>query len=119
MKTILAISILFSVIALPAVAELTVQDLEKIREIVKESETELKSEIDKTNSKLDAIDTRLRNVETDLAELRGRSSAFSLIKDWGIAICALGALIVSIIALRKKQPKLPQTAQDAPKTASQ
>ena len=39
MKTILALSILFFLIALPALGELTTQDLKKIRQIVKESET--------------------------------------------------------------------------------
>ena len=101
MKTILLLSILFSLIALPALGELTAQDLEKIRQIVKESETALTSRIDKVDSKVDTIDTRLRTVETGVAELRGRSIAFSAIKDWAVALCALGALVVSIIALRK------------------
>lgn len=38
MKTILALSILFSLIALPALGELTVEDIEKIDEKIKESE---------------------------------------------------------------------------------
>ena len=119
MKTILVLSILFSLIALPGLSELTVENLEKIREIVKASETELKSEIDKTNLKLNAIDTRLRTVETGVAELRGRNIGFSTVQDWIVAICAVAAIILSIIALRKAQPKAPQTTQDTPKTASQ
>ncbi len=119
MKTILFLFILFSLTTLPALGELTTQDLEKIREIVKESETAIKSDIEKINSTIDAIDTRLRNVETGVAELRGRSIAISAVKDWGVAFCALGALIVSIIALRKTQPTTPQTVQDTPKTVSE
>ena len=42
MKTILVLSILFSVIALPALGELTVQDIEKIDAKIKESETRMK-----------------------------------------------------------------------------
>ena len=42
MKTILALSILFSVIALPTLGELTVQDIEKIDAKIKESETRMK-----------------------------------------------------------------------------
>ena len=42
MKTILALSILFSVIALPALGELTVQDIEKIDAKIKDSETRMK-----------------------------------------------------------------------------
>ena len=119
MKTILILSILFCAIAMPALGELTAQDLEKIRQIVKESETALTSRIEKIDVKVDTIDTRLRTVETGIAELRGRSIALSAIKDWGVALCALGALIVSIVALRKKQPQFPQNAQDAQKAVSQ
>ena len=119
MKTILALSILFSVIALPALGELTAEDLEKIRQIVEASETALKSDIEKTNSKLDAIDTRLRTVETGVAELRGRNIGFSAAQDWIVAMCAVAAIVLSIIALRKAQPKAPQTTQDTPKAVSQ
>ena len=119
MKTILVLSILFSVIALPALGELTTQDLEKIRQIVKESETALTSRIEKVDSKVDAIDTRLRTVETGVAELRGRSIGFGVLRDWLVTICALGAFIISIFALVKAQPKAPQTRQDTPKAVSQ
>ena len=116
MKTILLLSILLSALAMPAIGALDDADLDKIRLIVKE---EVKAEIAITNTKIDGLDARLRNVETDIAELRGRRIAFSFIKDWGVTLCALGALIVSIIALRKKQPSHPQSTQDAPKAVSQ
>ena len=116
MKPTIFLSILFCVIAMPVFAELTDADLDKIRLIVQE---EIQKEIAPINKKIDGIDARLRNVETDIAELRGRSIALSAIKDWGVALCALGALIVSIIALRKKQPTSPQNAQDTPKAVSQ
>lgn len=124
MKTILALSILFSVsIALPALGELNDADLNQIRLIVNDAEKRIKeavtAEIAITNTKIDGLDTRLRNVETNIAELRGRSIAISAIKDWGVALCALGALIVSIIALRKKQSTVSQTPQDTPKAVSQ
>ena len=122
MKRIFLFSFLLCAIAMPALAELTDADLDKIRLIVNDAEKrikeEVKAEIAITHTKIDGLDTRLRNVETSLAELRGRSIAFSAIKDWGVAICALGALIVSIIALRKKQPTISPTAQDTPKTGS-
>jgi hypothetical protein len=56
---------------------------------------------DDLKSTLISIDGRLRNVETDVAELRGRKIGFSVLKDWIVAICAATALIVSIIALVK------------------
>jgi len=49
--------------------------------------------------RLDDIDERLRGVETGIAELHGRKAGFSLLKDWIVAVCAIAALIVSIIAL--------------------
>ena len=123
MKTIFLFSILCCAIALPALGELTDTDLDKIRLIVNDAEKrikeEVKAEIAITHTKIEGLDTRLRNVETSLAELRGRNIAVSAIKDWGVVICALGALIVSIIALRKKQPTISPTAQDTPKTVSQ
>ena len=123
MKPTIFLSILFCVIAMPAFAALTDADLDKIRLIINDSEKrvkeEIKAEIAIIHTKIEGLDTRLRNVETNIAELRGRSIAFSAIKDWGVALCALGALIVSIIALRKKQPKSPQNAQDTQKAVSQ
>ena len=45
MKTILALSILFSAIALPALGELTIEDIEKIDEKIQASETRMKEHI--------------------------------------------------------------------------
>ena len=123
MKILLFSLIVLCAIELPALGALTDADLDKIRLIVKDevkaAKEEIKTETTLINSKIDGLDTRLRNVETNIAELRGRSIALSAIKDWGVALCAFGALIVSIIALRKKQPKSPQTTQDTPKAVSQ
>ncbi|RKU06948.1 hypothetical protein C6501_17960 [Candidatus Poribacteria bacterium] len=152
MKTLLAFLILFYMIALPALGELTTQDLEKIRQIVKESETALKADmkeletalkadmkesetalkadmkeletalkadIEKITSKLDTIDTRLRTVETGVAELRGRNIGVSVLKDWLVVLCAVAAVIISIIALRKKQSTVSPTTQAPKKAASQ
>ena len=119
MKTILVLSILFCAIALPVFGELTVQDLEKIRQIVKESETVLASRIDKVDSKIEALDTRLRTVEAGVAELRGRSLGFGVLRDWVVTFCAVGALAISIFALVKAQPKATQTPQDTQKAVSQ
>ena len=119
MKTILALLIFFSAIALPALGDLAAQDFEKIRQIVKESETALTSRLEKVDTKVDAIDTRLRTVETGVAELRGRSIGFGVLRDWIITICAVGAFIISIFALVKAQPKAAQTTQDTQKAVSQ
>ncbi len=61
MKTILALSILFSVIALPVLGELTVQDIEKIDTKIQASEDRIKEYI---NIKNESIDKRLSLVTT-------------------------------------------------------
>ncbi len=123
MKTILLFSILFSVIAMPALGELTEADLNEIRLIVNDAEKRIKEEVKTettiTHTKIDGLDTRLRNVETNIAELRGRNIGFSVLKDWLVVICAAAAIIISIIALRKKEPAISPTTQDTPKAVSQ
>ena len=59
---------------------------------------EMKQGFGQINNRIDSIDSRLRNVETDVAELKGRRLAF---KEWIPIGCAVIAVIVSIIALIK------------------
>lgn len=61
MKAILALSILFSLIALPALGELTVKDIEKIDAKIQASEERIKEYI---NIKNESIDKRLSLVTT-------------------------------------------------------
>ena len=65
MKTLIFFSILFCVIALPALAELTPQDLDKIRLVVKEELVPIQADIAQ-------LDTRLRDVEVAVGSLTGR-----------------------------------------------
>ena len=69
MKHILFFSILFCTIALPALAELMPQDLDKIRLIINE---EIKKESSTTNEKIDKLDGRIQNVEKDMSWVRGK-----------------------------------------------
>ena len=115
MKTILVLLILFSVTAFPSVGELTDADLNKIRLVVQE---EIKKETTPINAKIDKLDTRVRTVETGVAELRGRNIGLSAILDGIVAISAAVAVVISIIALRKAQPKAPQPTQDLPEAVS-
>ena len=63
MKTIFALLILFSAIALPALGELTDADLNKIRLIVRE---EVKAEITASEARMkEYIDLKLDNVSTE------------------------------------------------------
>lgn len=54
MKTVLLCSIVFCAIVLPALSELTVQDIEKIDAKIKESETRIKEH---TNTQIESIKT--------------------------------------------------------------
>ena len=69
MKFILTLSILFCVIALPALGELTPQDLDKIRLIINE---EIKKETSTINEKIDKLDARIQSVEKDMSWVRGK-----------------------------------------------
>ena len=106
MKTILVLSILFSLTALPALGELTLQDFEKIRQIVKESETALTSRMEKVEAKVDAIDTRLRTVETDVAWTRGKLDSLDKHINWLMALIVVAVgLPQVIIAWRSRKDR--------------
>ena len=86
MKTLIFFSILFCIIALPALAELTPQDLDKIRLVVKDELVPIKADIAQLDTRLgnveaavssltgriDGLDTRLRNVEVAVGAFTGR-----------------------------------------------
>ena len=97
MKTFIFFFILFSVMALPALAELTDTDLDKIRLIVNE---EVKKEIATTNKKIEDLDTRLRDVEENVSFVRGKiegtDKQTSLITNF---VYGMIALIVAAIAI--------------------
>ena len=104
MKTFIFFVILFSVMALPALAELTDADLNKIRlivnEEVKKEITEVNKEIATTNKKIADLDARLRNVEENISFIRGRientDKQTSLITNF---VYGMIALIVAAIAI--------------------
>ena len=105
MKTILSLSILFCVIALPALGELTDADLNKIRLIVNKSEKRLKQEIqaeiasseqrlkEYVNLKIEGVDKQFVGVDDQFAGVNKQITH-------GINIVyGLIALIVAAIAI--------------------
>ena len=76
MKIFIFCTILFCMIVLPVLGELTDADLDKIRLIVNDSEKRLKQEIKEELAPIKAgiaqLDTRLRNVEIAVGSLTGR-----------------------------------------------
>ena len=87
MKTILALSILFSAIALPALGELTNADLNQIRLIVKD---EVKSEIGASETRMKSyVDAKIDSLKTPVTWLIGLLVAI-------IAIIGLPLAILTI-----------------------
>ena len=74
MKTILVLSILFSVIALPALGELSDADLNRIRLIVKEEVADelapIKVEIVSIKTDIDTLKTDIGTLKTDIGTLK-------------------------------------------------
>lgn len=75
---------------------------EELYDLMKRGLDDIKSEMrqgfETLNKRLDSIDDRLRSVETDVAELKGRRLA---IKEWIPIGCSVIAVIVAIFALLK------------------
>ena len=73
--------------------------IQELYELLSKRLDELSKRLDDMDARhtqqLDDVDTRLRGVETGIAELRGRKAGFSVLKDWVVAICAVAAPIVS------------------------
>ena len=86
MKTIIFFSILFCTLALPVFGELTPQDLDKIRLIVKEEIKPLKADIVALKVDVARLDGRLTGVEKQIATITN-------------LICWLIALIVIAIGI--------------------
>jgi len=69
MKTLISSAILFCAIALPARAELTNADLDKIRLIIKE---EIKAELKPIKTEIDTLKIDVNTLKTDVAWMRGK-----------------------------------------------
>ncbi|RKU09548.1 hypothetical protein C6501_15260 [Candidatus Poribacteria bacterium] len=65
MKNVLLLSIIFCTIVLPAFADLTPQDLEKIRSIIKEENAPIKAEIE-------SIKDDITTLKIDVAGMKGK-----------------------------------------------
>ena len=103
MKTIFVFlfSIAFWGIALPARAELTIQDLDKIRSIVKEEiEDEvnpIKSEISSINTEISSMKTEISSIKENVASLNGRVGGIEKQITWLMAIIIVAVGIPQIV----------------------
>lgn len=101
MKYFVITTILFSIITLSAIAELTPSDLEKIQKIVETSETRIKEYVNikvealekNMNTKFDSVNERFDGVDKRFGEVGGKINILTAI------VCALIGLIGVVIAL--------------------
>lgn len=115
MKRVLFFSIVFWAIVSPALAELTVQDLEKIRSIIKEEiadeiapiKTEIasiKTEIASMKTEITSIDDKISSVKEDVASLSGRVDGIEKQITWlmGVIIVVVGIPQVIVVWRSRK-----------------
>ena len=122
MKRVLFFSIVFWAIASPALAELTVQDLEKIRSIIKEEiadeiapikteiasiKTEIasmKTEITSIDDKISSVNKEVGSLKEDVASLSGRVSGIEKQITWlmGVIIVVVGIPQVIVVWRSRK-----------------
>ncbi len=112
MRSILFLPILLCTIAFPAFAELTPQDLDKIRLIVKDEvkaelsaakrelkaeitavKQELQSDITATHTKIEALATRLQTVEQSVSWVRGKLDSLDKHINWLMALIVVAVVI--------------------------
>lgn len=72
MKTLLLFSIVFWAIVLPALAELTVQDLDKIRSIIKE---EIEDEIAPIKAEISSVKDEISSMKDEISSMKGEISS--------------------------------------------
>ena len=99
MKTIIFFSILFCTLALPVFGELTPQDLDKIRLIVKEEIKPLKADIEALKVDVARLDGRLTGVEKQIATIT--NLIYSLI---ALIVIAIGIPQI-IMAFRSRKDR--------------
>ncbi len=73
MKIVLLFLLVFCAIVLPTFADLTPQDLDKIRSIVHEENAPIKVDIASIKTEITSIKTEITSLKIDVAWLRGRS----------------------------------------------
>lgn len=101
MKTILFFLLIFAAVVSSAFGQLTVQDLDKIRLIVKEEiEDEvnpIKSEISTMNSEISTMNSEIASVKENMASLNGRVGGIEKRITWLMAIIIVAVGIPQII----------------------
>ena len=107
LKYILCFSVCLFALTMPSLADLTQQDLDEIRKVIKE-------EIEK---EITPIKTELASVKREVARVRGKLDRFGKDIMWSIAIFAVAVIIPkSLIAWRKRKVRLQEKQIQEKKT---
>ncbi len=103
MKTILFFLLIFCTVVSSAYGELTDQDLDKIRLIVKE---EIEDEVNPIKSEISSMKSEIASVKENMASLNGRVGGIEKQITWlmGIIIVAIGIPQV-IVAWRSRKDR--------------
>ena len=115
MKTIICFSILFCAIALPSFAELTPQDLDKIRLIVKE---EIEKEIEPLKAEIASVKDEIASVKQDVASLSGRVAGIEKQITWLMSLIVVAVGLPQILVVwrsrkdREQERKIEELARE-------
>jgi septal ring factor EnvC (AmiA/AmiB activator) len=115
MKTIIFFSILFCAIALPSFAELTPQDLDKIRLIVKE---EIEKEIEPLKAEIASVKDEIASVKQDVASLSGRVAGIEKQITWLMSLIVVAVGLPQILVVwrsrkdREQERKIEELARE-------
>ena len=115
MKTIIFFPILFCAIALPSFAELTPQDLDKIRLIVKEG---IEKEIEPLKAEIASVKAEIASVKQDVASLSGRVAGIEKQITWLMALIVVAIGIPQIFVVwrsrkdREQERKIEELARE-------
>ena len=110
MKKVLLFSIVFWAIALPALAALTVQDLEKIRSIIKEEVADeiaplkveiasMKTEIASVKTEIASVKDEVFSVKESIASLSGRVEGVEKQMTWLMGVIIVVASVPQVIVV--------------------
>ena len=115
MKTILLFSILLCAIAMPALAELTPQDLDKIRLIVKE---EVEEEVTSSEARMKQyVDLKIESVNGHIAGIEGRFTGiegrFTGMEKQLATLTYLVYALIALIVLAVGIPQILMTLRDS------
>ncbi len=106
LKSIFCFSVCLCAIALPALAELTPQELNQIRVIIKE---DIKEEINPIKTEIASIKTEIGSVKIDVAWIRGKLDTFDKHITWLMALIAVAVVIPPIvISWRDRKDRIQQ-----------